>query len=76
MGKFKQFMFRLPTLPKEWYEKLNQLSSHLGMTQWQVTILGYRAILYLGKYDQEMLARLAEEIKLAHPAKMNAPGQD
>lgn len=76
MGKFKQFMFRLPSLPEQWYRKLNDLCKALEMTQWQVTILGYRAILHIGKTDADALKALVAEIKTAHPAKMNASGEN
>jgi hypothetical protein len=75
--KFKQFAFRLPSLPKEWYEKLNQLCKHFDMTQWQIVILGFKVILEFGRLNPQALTALADEIKQLYPAKVkNAPGEN
>jgi hypothetical protein len=56
-------MFALPNLPREWYFKLKELCEGLGLTQWQVVILGFAAIVELGQHDEAKLRELAADVK-------------
>lgn len=56
-------MFRLPSLPKEWYNKLQALCQAHQLSQWQVIILGLHCILVVGQLNPEKLEQMASSIR-------------
>jgi hypothetical protein len=65
----RRFLFCVPTLPKDIYLKLTELRHVLTLTQWQVILLGVKAILLVGKeLGEDRLVTLADEVRGAYKA--------
>jgi len=62
MGKFNNFMFSVPNLPRTVYSELKALAARFDLDHHQMVILGVMAIKRLNTADKEGLAELVKQV--------------
>lgn len=62
-GKFSGFRFSIPSLPKEWYQTLQQGREVWGLSQWQVIILALATLKSLSGTAPEQVRALADQVR-------------
>lgn len=62
-GKFSGFRFSIPSLPKEWYQTIQQAREVWGLSQWQVVILALAALKGMSVASPDHMKELAEQVR-------------
>ena len=64
-GKFNNFMFSVPNLPRPVYDNLKVMAEKLNLSHQEIVILGVAAIMVLSRTDKatldSMVAKLSGE---------------
>ena len=58
----EQFKFHIPSLPKEIWQKFQEVRKAYGLKQRQMIVLGVVAVCKLGEKDPEAVQQLVDEI--------------
>ena len=61
-GRFNNFMFSVPNLPKPVYTALKAIADKLDLSHQQVVILGVAAIMTLSRTDKAALGDLVSKM--------------
>ncbi len=56
---YEPWLFKVPSLPREWYDFLRTQNEHWALTSWHVVILGLAAWKHVQETDPEKAEEMA-----------------